>query len=82
MYRCCADHPIIVKLERDGELEPSEFVRACPECNADIGVGEWVYEINGVELCEQCFREWAWDYIETNPREVAEALTVGRRLHQ
>lgn len=53
----------------------SEPPVTCPQCGEDIG--EYAYETEpNFYICEDCFREWAEDYLKTNPRECAAALDV------
>lgn len=47
----------------------------CAQCGEDIG--EYAFETEqNLFMCEDCFRQWAQDYLKTNPRECADALGV------
>ena len=72
----------IARVLETGEHEPVAWQRACPDCENDINDGDSVYIIDGKEVCKECFLEWLADYASTNPREVADALSVGWRLQQ
>lgn len=74
------EHPVITALLRGGYTEPPEG--PCCGCGAEFEQGKTIYEIEGKDVCEECFREWVQDYALTNPREVARALNVDFRLLQ
>lgn len=54
--------------------ERKQQQRLCENCGYDIGVV--AYEIDGELVCEDCFASWVYDYLNTNPEEVARALSV------
>lgn len=74
------EHPAITALELGGY--PEDVGRSCPDCGGDLFAGGAAYEIEGRTVCEECFREWARDYLLSNPREVARALNVDFMLLQ
>lgn len=75
------EHPDITRTLKTGypsivtgfTCEPNSE-RVCPLC--DGALAGTAYEIDGREVCGECFKEWVEDYISTNPREVANALGV------
>lgn len=67
------DHPSIRSAERTGYPARSHQ-RLCPWCGEDVG--EKTYNIEGDDICPECFAEWVQDYLSTNPDELAAALCV------
>ena len=68
------DAPDIAKTMRTGYPDEPYFGRDCPQCDGEIKENSNVYELNGVEVCEACFKEWVIDLLDTNPEMVADAL--------
>ena len=67
------DHPSIRSAERTGYPTRSRQ-RLCPWCGEDIG--DKSFNIEGDQVCADCFEEWVRDYLHTNPEEIAAALSV------
>ena len=68
------EHPDITKTLETGYPNKPDFGRDCPWCEADIG--KVIYNVEGDEVCEDCFKEWMIDKINTNPGEVAQYLRI------
>ena len=68
------EHPDIKRALATGYACEPEFGRDCPWCEGDIG--NVVYNIEGDEVCEDCFKEWMIDLLNTSPGEVARYLGV------
>lgn len=67
------DHPDIhAALESGYPLYTRQSI--CPRCGYDLG--DKSFEVDGENLCLQCFSEWVNDYLRTNPEEVADALFI------
>lgn len=55
-------------------MHDSDGIRICPRCNGYMS--KLIFDIEGNEVCEDCFCEWATDYAKTNPEDVAKLLQV------
>ena len=66
------DAPEIRETERTGYPYPQ--IKLCPWCGEDAG--DKTYNIEGENVCVDCFTEWLQDYLHTNPDDVAAALSV------
>lgn len=47
----------------------------CPSCDEKI-MSDELYEIDGLFVCENCFREWLIYYAKTNASDIAAALNI------
>lgn len=66
------DAPDIRETERSGY--PYHRIKLCPWCGEDVG--DKTYNVEGDDICPECFAEWVQDYLSTNPDELAAALCV------
>lgn len=72
------DHPVIAQIERTGGPFGVDWTRVCPICDGDLG--PWAYDVDGtVEVCENCFKDWAKEQVDEAPECIAAVLGVERR---
>ena len=72
------EHPAVSRALRTGFGFARSAPPVCPCCGEDMG--DRAYETEpGYFVCEECFTESVRDYLNTNPLEVAEALSVKSR---
>ena len=67
------DAPDIRAAERTG-YPAYPKLKLCPWCGEDAG--DKTYNVEGDDVCPECFAEWVQDYLSTNPDELAAALCV------
>ena len=53
----------------------------CSECGYEINPNMWdgcerVYTVGNETMCEDCFKEWVLDYVQSNLEDVARLLNV------
>ena len=53
----------------------------CSECGTEINPNVWdgcekYYNVGGEIMCEDCFREWAIEWVQDNLEEMARLLNV------
>lgn len=39
----------------------------CDGCQGELYAGEQVFRMDGKTLCRECFRDWVWKLLDTNP---------------
>jgi hypothetical protein len=71
------DAPDIARAIRTGYPAIVGAETECEVCGAVVR--GWLYEIEGIERCTDCFKDWLDDFFNTNPELIADALNVGRR---
>ena len=67
------DAPDIRAAERTGYAAYPK-IKLCHWCGEDIG--DKSFNIEGDQVCADCFEEWVMDYLHTNPEDIAAALSV------
>lgn len=53
---------------------------SCSQCEIefdqeDSSLAHW-YEIGGEVYCEDCFKDWVHDYLDSNPEDIATLMNV------
>jgi hypothetical protein len=66
-------------LTRKEEMSKSKKM-SCSHCEIefdpeDSSLSHW-YEIGGEMYCEDCFKDWVKDYLESNPEDIAKLMNV------
>lgn len=51
----------------------------CRRCQGEVYRGETLYTWDGAEICQDCFQSIITDWVDKNPREVADTLCVDTR---
>lgn len=46
----------------------------CSKCGEDFYLGDSMFFDGGVPMCEDCFRSWVCDLLDTSPKLLGERL--------
>ena len=54
--------------------EPEAAPRRCGKCGAGFDLGESLYWDGEARFCEECFKEWAMELLDTSPVILAQRM--------
>lgn len=68
------EHPDITRTLRTGYPYRPDFGRMCPRCDGDMG--EIAFEVEGKQICSECFKEWVIENVRLDPETTAHNLGI------
>ena len=66
------------------DVQQDDPVAYCDKCQGELYGGEKVFYMNGKTFCEECFRDWLLELLNTTPSQLADMVgadmgTIERR---